>query len=102
MECIVHFDVHHKDGIKPLRGLIFLQEDRKIPTERDLLQMFEDMGYKLKMDDRDKMIFVSTESGSDYDWIRVRELDTGEKTYKEDGELRSVLSNLMPQDFRPI
>lgn len=102
MECIVHFDVHHKDGVKQLRGLIFLPEDKIIPSEKDLLQMFMEMGYKLRMDNRDRMIFTPTEPGSGYEWIRVRELDTGEKTYKEDAELKSLLSNLIPQDFRPI
>ncbi|HEY4392225.1 MAG TPA: hypothetical protein VGN02_12840 [Paenibacillus sp.] len=102
MECIVHFDVQHEEGIKSLRGLIFLQEDKKIPSESDLLQMFEEMGYKLRLDDRDKMIFVPSEPRSDFDWVRIRELDTGDKTYKEDGELRSVIGNLMPQKFRPI
>ncbi|MCM3701324.1 hypothetical protein [Paenibacillus macerans] len=101
MECIVHFEVMHSEGPKELRGLIFLDEG-KLPTEADFLKMFEEMGYKLRLTDRENLVFEPLGSGADYSKIRVRRLDTGEKSYKEDGELKSLLSNLMPREFRPI
>lgn len=101
MECIVHFDVVHKDGIKELRGLIFIDEG-KMPEESDLLQMFADMGYQLQLQDRDNLIFKPTQAGADYEEIRVRRLDTGETIYKEDGELKSLLNHLLPKNSRPL
>ncbi|WP_308531444.1 hypothetical protein [uncultured Paenibacillus sp.] len=101
MECIVHFDVVHKDEVKSLRGLLFL-DPGKSPSESDFLQMFEEMGYKLRLEDRQNLVFKPTEAGADYSEIRIRHLDTGEKTYKEDGELKSLLTNLLPREPKPL
>ncbi len=101
MECIVHFEVHHPHEIKELRGLIFLKEGQ-MPSESDFLGMFEEMGYKLRLEDRDNLVFVPVEPRADYSKIRVRRLDTGEKSYKEDTELRSLLGNFLQGDSRPI
>ncbi|WP_018749792.1 hypothetical protein [Paenibacillus sanguinis] len=101
MECIVHFDVVHKEGIKELRGLIFIDEG-EMPEESDLLQMFADMGYQLQLQDRENLIFKPTQPGADYEEIRVRRLDTGQTTYKEDGELKSILTHLLPKNPGPL
>lgn len=101
MECIVHFNVQHRDETKELRGLIFLEKG-KIPGEKDFLLMFEEMGYKLRLENRDQLIFKPIESGADYSQVRVTRLDTGEKTYQEDKELRSLLTNLIPGESRPL
>lgn len=101
MECIVYFDVVHGDVVKELRGLIFLDEG-KAPTEEDFLLMFEDMGYKLRLEDPNDLVFKPTEPHGDLRQIRIRKVDTGEKNYKEDTELRSVVSGLLPNESRPI
>lgn len=101
MECIVHFDVVHKDEVKSLRGLLFL-DPGKSPAESDFLLMFEEMGYKLRLEDRQNLVFKPTEASADYSEIRVRRLDTGEKRYKEDGELKSLLTNLLPKESKPL
>ncbi|WP_379397095.1 hypothetical protein [Paenibacillus lentus] len=101
MECIVHFEVEYKQETKELRGLIFLDEG-KAPTEKDFLLMFEDMGYKLRLTDQDNLVFTPIVPSSEYQKIRIRRLDTGEKSYQEDGELKSIISNLLPKDSRPI
>lgn len=101
MECIVHFEVAHKEGVKELRGLIFLEKGQ-VPTESDFLQMFTDMGYKLRLEDKQNLVFKPVEAGADYTQIRVRRLDTGEKSYKEDGELKSLLTNLLPREPKPL
>ncbi|WP_127576330.1 hypothetical protein [Paenibacillus barengoltzii] len=101
MECIVHFDVVHKDEVKHLRGLLFLDQG-KTPTEADYLQMFDEMGYKLRLEDWEHLVFKPTEAGADYSEIRVRRLDTGEKMYKEDGELKTLLTHLLPQEPKPL
>ncbi|MNF03873.1 hypothetical protein D3C80_2032760 [compost metagenome] len=77
-------------------------DEGQIPTESDFLKMFEEMGYKLRLEDRDNLVFKPIESGASYSQIRVRRLDTGEKSYKEDTELKSVLTNLLPRESRPI
>ncbi|GIP54232.1 MULTISPECIES: hypothetical protein [Paenibacillus] len=101
MECIVHFEVHHPNEIKELRGLIFLKEGQ-VPSERDFLTMFEEMGYKLRLEDRDNLVFKPVEAGANYSKIRIRRLDTGVKSYKEDTELRSLLGNFLQGESRPI
>lgn len=101
MECIVHFEVQHPQETKELRGLIFLKEG-ELPKEEDYLKMFEEMGYKLRLEDRDNLVFKPVEPGADYSQIRIRRLDTGEKSYKEDSELHSLLNNLLPSPSRPI
>ncbi|RCX16147.1 hypothetical protein DFP94_1133 [Fontibacillus phaseoli] len=101
MECIVHFEVHHLHEIKELRGLIFLEEGQT-PSEIDFLTMFEEMGYKLRLEDKENLVFTPVEPGANYSKIRVKRLDTGEKSYKEDKELRSLLGNLLPGESRPL
>ncbi|MEF2966211.1 hypothetical protein V3851_10250 [Paenibacillus sp. M1] len=101
MECIVHFEVHHPHEVKELRGLIFLQEGQ-VPSEQDFLSMFVEMGYKLRLEDKDNLVFTPVDPAANYSKIRVRRLDTGEKSYKEDTELRSLLSNLLPKESRPL
>ncbi|GIO87582.1 hypothetical protein J25TS5_45140 [Paenibacillus faecis] len=101
MECIVHFDVHHKNEVKELRGLIFLEKG-KVPSEQDFLSMFGEMGYKLRLEDKQNLVFKPTDPGADYSQIKIRRLDTGDKSYKEDTELRSLLNHLIPGESRPI
>ncbi|WP_306432850.1 hypothetical protein [Paenibacillus apis] len=101
LECIVHFEVVYPHESKELRGLIFLNEGEK-PSERDFLDMFQSMGFKLKIEDREELVFKPAEAGAAYSLIRIRRLDTGEKTYKEDQELRSLLTHLLPGESRPI
>ncbi|MOA44236.1 hypothetical protein D3C78_1664760 [compost metagenome] len=101
MECIVYFDVVYGHDVKELRGLIFLDRGQ-LPTQSDFLLMFEEMGYKLRMESEDQLLFKPTEAGAKYSHIRIRRLDTGEQSYKEDTELKSVITNLLPRESRPI
>ncbi|MBU5673492.1 hypothetical protein [Paenibacillus brevis] len=101
MECIVHFEVVYPHESKELRGLIFLNEGDR-PAERDFLDMFQSMGFKLRIEDREQLIFKPAEAGAAYSLIRIRRLDTGEKTYKEDQELKSLLTHLLPGESRPL
>ncbi|MGG4554885.1 hypothetical protein MKX50_03830 [Paenibacillus sp. FSL W8-0186] len=101
MECIVHFEVEYKQKTKELRGLIFLDKG-KTPTEQDFLSMFGDMGYKLRLADQENLVFLPTEPSAEYQKVRIRRLDTGEENYQTDGELKSIISNLLPKDTRPI
>ncbi|MNJ51810.1 hypothetical protein D3C77_471250 [compost metagenome] len=96
MECIVHFDIVHEQGAKELRGLIFVDDD-KSPSKEDLLEMFEQMGYKLRIVDEDQLIFKPVDSGVDYSQIRVKKLDMGQKEHKDDHNLKSIVGNLLPQ-----
>ncbi|WP_019635244.1 hypothetical protein [Paenibacillus fonticola] len=101
MECIVHYELENKQGTKELRGLIFL-EPGKAPTEKDFLSMFADMGYKLRLEDQDNLVFKPVDPAAEYRKIRIRRLDTGEENLHEDGNLKSIISNLLPKDTRPI
>lgn len=96
MECIVHFEVFHEHQTKELRGLIFV-DDGKNPTKEDLLGMFDQMGYKLRLTDEDQMIFKPVDSGADYSHIRIKKLDMGNKVQKDDHDLKSIVGNLLPQ-----
>ncbi|WP_068613965.1 hypothetical protein [Paenibacillus tuaregi] len=101
MECIVHFNVIHPEKTKELRGLILLAEG-KAPTEEDFLSMFSDMGYQLRLSDREKLIFKPVNGDADYSEIRIQSLDTGEETYADDRNLKSVISNLLPPQSKPL
>ncbi|GGA31839.1 hypothetical protein [Paenibacillus physcomitrellae] len=96
MECIVYFDVVHDEGVKELRGLIFLNDDR-LPAEQDYLNMLTDMGYHLRLEKSDPPTFVPTDPGAAYKEIRIRRLDTGkEEDHYEDKNLKSMVANLLP------
>lgn len=101
MECIVHFEVVYPHEHKELRGLIILGEGEK-PSERDFLEMFQAMGFQLKVEDREHLTFRPIEAGAAYSLVRIRRLDTGEKIYKEDQELKSLLTHLLPGESRPL
>lgn len=101
MECIVHFEVISSQGMKELRGLVFVEKGQ-LPSEADLLSMFEGMGYKLRLEDPDNLIFKPVESNLGYERVRIRKLDTGENHGKEDKELKSLVANLLPNPSRPI
>lgn len=96
MECIVHFDVQHADGIKSLRGLLFLEEG-KAPGEQELLDMFKDMKFNVRLDDREKLVFKPLNPGEKYSEIRITSFDGGHKSAKQDNELKSIVGNLLPQ-----
>ncbi|NQX48739.1 hypothetical protein HQN87_25800 [Paenibacillus tritici] len=96
MECIVHFEVQHTDGVKPLRGLLFLEEGAA-PAEQELVQMFKDMKFNVRLDDREKWIFKPVAPGETYSEIRITSFDNGKKSSKPESELKSIVGNLLPQ-----
>ncbi|MFD1884605.1 hypothetical protein [Paenibacillus wenxiniae] len=101
MECIVKFDVVHEQETKSLRGLIFVKED-ELPNVNQLTEMFNDMKYEVKADAADPMRYIPVHPDATYQHIQIRELDTGDKTYKEDRDLKNIVSNLLPSQNRPI
>ncbi|WP_438347809.1 hypothetical protein ACP8HI_19375 [Paenibacillus sp. FA6] len=93
-ECLVHFEVKHKEETKQLRGIIFLDENQQ-PGDEQLLDMLKDMNYNVVIADRDTLLFKSVDPSSEYTTIRITELDMGEERYTEDRDLKSILSNLL-------
>ncbi|MHA6534428.1 hypothetical protein [Paenibacillus sp. BAC0078] len=96
MECIVHFEVEHPEGVKNLRGLLFLDEDQS-PGEQELISMFKDMKFDVRLDDREKLIFKPVNPGEKYSQIRITGFDTGKENSTEDHNLKSIVGNLLPQ-----
>lgn len=96
MECIVHFEVLHREGPKHLRGLLFLDEDA-MPEENQLIEMFKAMKYDVALEDREKLFFKPVSPGAEYDGIRITSFDTGREKHKEDRQLKSIVGNLLPQ-----
>lgn len=98
MECIVHFEVVHPEGPKPLRGLLFLDEG-ELPDEAQLIGMFKDMKFEVQLSDREKLIFKPVNAGANYSEIRITGYDTGntQDANKEDHDLKSIVGNLLPQ-----
>ncbi|NUU61738.1 hypothetical protein [Paenibacillus agri] len=98
MECIVHFEVVHPEGPKPLRGLLFLDEGAT-PGEAELIGMFKDMKFEVRLEDREKLIFKPVNAGANYSEIRITGYDTGnaKDQHKEDHDLKSIVGNLLPQ-----
>ncbi|ANF95446.1 hypothetical protein [Paenibacillus bovis] len=101
MECIVKFDVVYPHEIKSLRGLVFVDQDAMPGTEQ-LIGMFKDMSYQVTADPADPMRFLPAGASSTFEYIRIRELDTGEQKFTEDRDLKNLLSNLLPNQNRPI
>ncbi|MRN55465.1 hypothetical protein [Paenibacillus monticola] len=96
MECIVHFEVQHKDGPKPLRGLLFL-DDGETPGETQLIDMFKEMKFNVRLEDREKLIFKPLNPGDPFSEIRITSFDNGKDNYKEDHNLKTIVGNLLPQ-----
>ncbi|UQZ34655.1 hypothetical protein C2I18_14655 [Paenibacillus sp. PK3_47] len=96
MECIIHFDVQHPEGPKSLRGLLFL-EPGKVPTESELIGMFKDMKFDVRLEDSEKLIFKPVNPGANYSEIRITSFDGGKPGSTEDRELKSIVGNLLPQ-----
>ncbi|NGZ77419.1 hypothetical protein [Saccharibacillus alkalitolerans] len=101
MECIVHFEVMQEEEPKQLRGLILLGEDER-PGEEKFVKMFARMGYEVRLDDAEQLLFKPVHPSAPYEWIRIRELDTGEEKGMEDHDLNSIVANLLPNYNRPI
>lgn len=93
-ECLVYFEVKHKEESKQLRGLIFLDEKQQ-PGNEQLLEMFKDMGYMVMSSKSNDLVFKPIDPSADYVSIRITELDMGEEKYTEDRELKSILSNFL-------
>ncbi|WP_046213685.1 hypothetical protein [Paenibacillus wulumuqiensis] len=101
MECIVKFDIVHNQETKSLRGLVFVDKD-SMPGTDQLTDMFKDMSYQVTADSSDPMRFLPAGPQADFEYIRIRELDTGEQKFTEDRDLKNLLSNLLPNQNRPI
>ncbi|CAM4132268.1 hypothetical protein [Saccharibacillus endophyticus] len=101
MECIVHFEIMHGDEPKQLRGLIIVGKGEQ-PGEEKFVQMFARMGYKVRLDDAEQLIFKPLDPSADYRWIRIREVDSGQEKTKDDHDLNSIVANLLPDRNRPI
>jgi hypothetical protein len=97
MECIVHFEVQRSEGVKALRGLLFLEEGKTTPGEQELLDMFKDMNFNVRLEDREKRVFKPVAPGEKYSEIRITSFDNGSKNSKQDNELKSIVGNLLPQ-----
>ncbi|MEN1990173.1 MULTISPECIES: hypothetical protein [Paenibacillus] len=100
MECIVHFQVIYPQPQerKSLRGLIFVGQGQE-PANSQLANMFKDMGFNVRLEDEEQLLFKPTDPGADFEFIRVTELDTGEEVYKEDRDLKAILEHLLPRRF---
>ncbi|MFB5762394.1 hypothetical protein [Paenibacillus medicaginis] len=96
MECIVHFRVVHEQETKELRGLILVEQGSQ-PSVQQIIAMLGHMGYEVRQDSADELVFRPADGGADYRYIRITELDTGEEVYREDRHLRTLLENLLPR-----
>ncbi|MBY9079959.1 hypothetical protein KIH86_10195 [Paenibacillus sp. HN-1] len=96
MECIVHFEVVHPGGPKSLRGLLFI-DDGAVPDESQLIGMFKDMGFDVRLDDREKLIFKPVNPASVFSEIRITGYDEGNGKSGEDHDLKSIVGNLLPR-----
>ncbi|MFM9278247.1 hypothetical protein [Paenibacillus jiagnxiensis] len=95
MECIVHFRVVYEKETKELRGLILVEQGGK-PSIEQIIAMLGNMGYEVRQDSADELVFRPADAGAGYRYIRITELDTGEEVYREDRHLRMLLENLLP------
>lgn len=65
------------------------------PGIDQITDMFKNMGYDVRPDNPEELIFKPVDVRANYTYIRVIELDTGEEVYQEDRDLRAILETLL-------
>ncbi|MFD2874762.1 hypothetical protein ACFTAO_00375 [Paenibacillus rhizoplanae] len=72
-------------ALEQLRGLLFLEEG-KTPGEQELVEMFKDMKFNVRLDDREKNgFFKPVAPGESYSEIRITSFDNGKKKQQAGG-----------------
>lgn len=93
-ECIFHFKFIDETGVKMLRALIFLPDDRQ-PSIKDFIAAFAQLGYNVKLENEQDLIFAPVSAKETYKLdITKIEMKGGEDLPQHDGELRSILEHL--------
>jgi len=93
-ECIIHFK-HVRNGVsKDLRGLIFVKEG-ETPTIAQFIDCFARMGYKVALEDEQRLIFKPVNPSEQY-LLDIEALDFGEKKESPDAILRMLAEQLLP------
>lgn len=101
VECIVHFEVHERDGeVSKLRGLVMTEKGRK-PTLEEVQAMLRMMEYDARADDTDHYTFVPAASGANWEKIVVKKMDTGEEVFTPDLQLKTLAESMMKQRSNP-
>ena len=99
-ECIFHFKYMKDNETKLLRGLIFLDDDKK-PEITDFIESFRIMGYKVELENERELIFHSTDSADSFKLDVTKIEIKGEKREQgaHDGELRAILDHLIKRSW---
>lgn len=96
MECIVHFEVVHRetDHVAKIRGLV-ITSNHEQPTVDDLQNMLRSMGYDVHCADEATLRFESTDTSTDVKEIHIKKVDTGQETFIPDSPLQLITEQLM-------
>ena len=92
-EHMIHFKVIHKDSIKLLRGVIFLEEGQ-IPTIYDIEQCLKDCGHDVHIENKEQIIFKAYDSGEEY---TIQVLEEHEDLVR-DLNVENLAKNFMKND----
>lgn len=101
VECIVHFEVHDRDGdVHKLRGLVMIEEGRK-PTALEVQEMLSMMGYETRITNEDTYQYEPLSSAT-IDQVVIKKLDAGEESFTPDPMLKMLAESMMEKNRRSI
>lgn len=96
-ECIFHFKLmREKQEVKELRALVMVPKDKQ-PTVADFISVFDELGYKVRLENERELIFDSLDGDKPYK-IDITKIEIkGEEVDAtvHDGELRAILEHLI-------
>lgn len=95
-ECLFYFK-HIQDGqAREYRTVIMVPEDRT-PTISDFIQSFQELGYRVELENERELIFHSLGGDAPYklDITKIELKGEQHDDAAHDGELRAILSHLI-------
>jgi hypothetical protein len=95
-ECIFHFKLIRDQEVKELRALVILPKDKQ-PSISDFVEAFDELGYKVELENEHELIFQSLTDDKPYklDITKIQIKGETSDDPAHDGELRSILEHLI-------
>ncbi|MHA6484854.1 hypothetical protein ACX1C1_23470 [Paenibacillus sp. strain BS8-2] len=95
-ECLFFFKYIQDGQAKEYRTLTMVP-DGETPTIADFIQSFEELGYRVELENERELIFHSVEGNTPYklDITKIELKGEEHDNDAHDGELRAILSHLI-------
>lgn len=95
-ECLFYFKLISAEGSKEYRTLTMVP-DGKTPVIADFIRSFEQLGYKVELENERELIFHSLDSPAPYklDITKIELKGQEHEDVAHDGELHAILNHLI-------